>query len=53
MFNISVTDKGIGITEDDIQRLFTPYFKTKEENSLKLNPMGHGLGLYISNSIAE
>lgn len=53
MFNISVSDKGIGILSDEIERIFTPYFKTREVNSLKVNPMGHGLGLYISQSIAK
>ncbi len=39
---ISMSDSGIGITEQDIEELFTPFFTTKEVGE------GMGLGLSIS-----
>jgi PAS domain S-box-containing protein len=46
---ISVEDEGIGIPEEDLQRLFDPYFTTKEMGSQK----GMGLGLTICYSIVK
>jgi two-component system NtrC family sensor kinase len=37
---ISVTDNGIGISQDDMERVFTPFFTTK--------PVGKGTGLGLS-----
>ncbi|MGQ9609091.1 MAG: PAS domain-containing hybrid sensor histidine kinase/response regulator [bacterium] len=42
---ISIKDHGIGISEDNLQRIFEPYFTTK--------PKGNGLGLAISFSIVK
>jgi CheY-like chemotaxis protein len=44
---VSVRDSGIGITKDNIGRIFDPYFSTKGKNSTK----GSGLGLSIVRSI--
>ncbi len=46
---VSVTDQGIGIAKEDIQRIFDPYFTTKNKGSIR----GMGLGLSLSNSIIE
>lgn len=46
---ISIEDEGIGIPEEDIQKLFDPYFTTKEMGSQK----GMGLGLTICYSIVK
>jgi len=43
--NISVIDHGIGILDADLDRLFTPYFRTSDEKSRKMNTSSHGLGL--------
>lgn len=40
---ISIQDNGCGIAEENIQKIFDPYFTTKQE--------GSGLGLAISHSI--
>ncbi len=42
---IAIQDQGIGITEDDLQKIFDPYFTTKV--------MGRGLGLSITYSIIK
>lgn len=46
---ISVEDEGIGIPEENLYRIFDPYFTTKEMSSKK----GTGLGLAICHSIVE
>lgn len=46
---ISIQDEGAGIPEQDIQRVFDPYFSTKEMGNQK----GMGLGLTITYSIIK
>lgn len=45
-FEITIADDGCGIKPDDIERIFNPFFSTKEKN-------GTGLGLSISKSIIQ
>ena len=47
LIQISVTDQGIGISEEDLPHIFTPFYRSKDENSQRMNSRGHGLGLYI------
>ncbi|MCZ2845754.1 MAG: HAMP domain-containing sensor histidine kinase [Candidatus Bathyarchaeota archaeon] len=44
-------DTGVGIKEEDKDRLFTKFFRSEE--SLTLAPKGSGLGLFISKAIVE
>jgi len=46
--SILVSDNGIGIREDDIDKVFDLYFKANSDNS-----EGTGLGLYIVKRIVE
>jgi signal transduction histidine kinase len=42
---VSVSDTGIGIPPEQVDKIFNPFFTTK--------PQGTGMGLRISRSIAE
>lgn len=43
----SVSDNGTGIDEDNISKIFDPYFSTKQKDT------GSGLGLYVSYGIIK
>jgi signal transduction histidine kinase len=51
MLHISVRDTGIGMGQDDLTRLFTPYFRS--ENPLAREQPGTGLGLTITQGIVQ
>lgn len=46
---IRVTDQGIGVPDDDHDRIFAPFYRTARTRDLP----GTGLGLHISRRIAE
>ena len=46
---ITVKDEGCGISEENLQKVFDPYFSTKERSTQK----GMGLGLTITYSIVK
>lgn len=48
---ITVTDTGIGIPEDDMPRVFTKFFRSR--NAILLETSGTGLGLYMVKKIIE
>ncbi len=49
--HVAVKDTGIGMSEEDLSRLFTPYFRS--ENPLARDQPGTGLGLTITRGIVE
>lgn len=50
---IKVTDKGIGISPQDLKNLFKPYFKTTDDLNKMKNKDSHGLGLSICQTIVK
>jgi signal transduction histidine kinase len=51
MLHVRVKDEGIGMSEEDLAKLFTPYFRS--ENPLTREQPGTGLGLTITRGIIE
>ncbi len=49
VLHISVADTGIGMSEEDLAKLFTPYFRS--DNPLTREQPGTGLGLTITRGI--
>jgi signal transduction histidine kinase len=49
--HVSVKDNGIGMSEEDVNKLFTPYFRS--DNPLARQQPGTGLGLTIVRGIVE
>ena len=48
---IKVVDHGIGMTEEQLARLFTPFSCAVDDESRRKNPSGNGLGLSICKQI--
>jgi signal transduction histidine kinase len=53
ILTVRVSDTGIGISEQDLNALFLPFFRSKEKQSLMSNKSGHGLGLHICKNIVK
>ncbi|HIE52568.1 MAG TPA: PAS domain-containing sensor histidine kinase [Armatimonadetes bacterium] len=47
----SVSDQGMGLTEEELSRLFKPFYRAPEATSRNIS--GTGLGLYICKNIVE
>ena len=50
---ISVSDTGLGIKEEDLSKLFKEFSKITDPKNSSLNSNGIGLGLVISNKLAH
>ena len=48
---VSVTDQRFGIPEDDLEQIFSPFFRTNQ--TVIRNEIGTGLGLAISKTLIE
>lgn len=48
---ISIKDNGTGMSEDELENLFQPYFRTQD--ALASDVKGNGLGLYIVKMLVE
>ena len=53
MLKVSVSDKGIGMSEYDQNRLFQNFFKTRNTESIRMNPYGNGIGLSLCKKICQ
>lgn len=51
VMHIAVSDSGIGISEEDLAKLFTPYFRST--NQLALDQPGTGLGMTLTRGIIQ
>ena len=50
-FSITISDTGLGIPKEEMQHLFTSFFRSK--NIVNLNIPGNGLGLHIAKKIVD
>jgi len=41
------------MTEEQVEKMFTPFYKVQSEESKQLNANGNGLGLSICKKIAQ
>lgn len=48
---ISIKDTGIGISGDDLKKIFNKFYRS--ENAIKIQTAGSGLGLFICKNIIE
>ena len=46
-------DNGTGIEEDILEKIWVPFFTTKDKNQNEEDNIGSGLGLYVSRQIIE
>ena len=53
IYQIMVEDTGVGIKEEDKDKLFKLFGKLENTESATINPSGTGLGLNISNKLAK
>ena len=44
---IQVTDEGVGMSQEEVERVFDGSLKTSNTESKKLNPYSNGIGLSI------
>ena len=49
VFEITIKDSGIGIDEEDLERLFNKFFRAKNTTGIA----GTGIGLYLSKKLVE
>ena len=50
MIVVAVSDQGVGISEDEVERIFQKFYQVRESTS---KSVGTGLGLPISRVFAE
>ena len=51
MLKVSVADKGIGMSEYDQTRVFQNFYRTRNIESISMNPYGNGIGLSLCKKI--
>ena len=48
-----VKDGGIGLSSEDLKKIFRPYFKSSDAKNSEINKQSSGLGLYVSKKISR
>ena len=48
---VVIADRGIGISEEALQRVFEEYYRSRE--AARFNPMSTGLGMAIVKEVAQ
>ena len=51
MVEIAISDTGVGIKPEDVQKLFTKFFRS--DTTVKMDTTGSGIGLYIARNIVR
>ncbi len=53
VISICVNDSGVGISKDNLERIFLKYKQLKRKDNIKPPEKGTGLGLYIAKNLVE
>ena len=53
VLQITVEDKGIGMSADEAASVFGGFYKTKNQESKSMNPYGNGIGLSFCKQICQ
>jgi PAS domain S-box-containing protein len=53
VIRVEIEDSGVGISSDDLDRIFLPFFSTKSRDCKDGIPSGAGLGLPIARKVME
>ena len=48
LLEITVIDQGIGVSASEVDHVFDLFWQSSQNNYLRLNHSGQGIGLYIS-----
>ena len=53
VIQLTVKDKGVGIYESELDKVFNLLWRSNSTDHQRLNPDGQGIGLYISQQICQ
>ena len=53
ILEITVSDNGIGMSNDEASKVFDEIFQTQNQESRRMNPYGNGIGLSLCRQICR